>query len=448
MRCQRGSLLHAPPHARPRFDEPFVIVDERLGVQSISHRAEALLMVDEPPRSVARLEELLIPANGDAEGVELARLVESAIAGAPAPASVELRGVGEPAIRFAGRVVSCGPPRAALLVLSPRTVGTRRGGDLGRRRGADWNRHEDFDAYKLDLLTASFARSINSEVALLCQLDGKRRPPIVASSWGLGPTIELAMRPPEGGFVDRALGAKRAVVGPLYPLLDRDLIQASGRPLRHAVVAPVRTETGVRGALLGGFVTEPRNRSRTLFTAESYAALFAFQLDSPRTLEGLFGPAGVDGVTGCLTNDGTRRALARELNRSGRGRLPLSCCFITLDGFTRTNRRRGRTRGNELRRRVGRILRDGIRSCDTVGRGDGEAFVAILPETSEAGARHVADRLRALTETAKPNAGEPAIAASVAVATWTPGESAEQLLSRGVQSDHQLAVAPPFAAPR
>ena len=48
MRCHRGMVLRAPPNAQPRFDEPFLIVDERLIVQAIPRRAERSLMVNEP----------------------------------------------------------------------------------------------------------------------------------------------------------------------------------------------------------------------------------------------------------------------------------------------------------------------------------------------------------------------------------------------------------------
>jgi hypothetical protein len=58
MRCEMGMALRALPNEQPRFDEPFLIVDERLIVQAISHRAELLLMVNEPDGFGVPLEEL------------------------------------------------------------------------------------------------------------------------------------------------------------------------------------------------------------------------------------------------------------------------------------------------------------------------------------------------------------------------------------------------------
>src|SRR5207245_103251 len=80
MRCQTGILLHAPLEARPLCHEVFVIVDERLRLQAVSHHAERVLMIDEPTALNAPLENLLSSNNGDHDQVRLAELVKQAIA--------------------------------------------------------------------------------------------------------------------------------------------------------------------------------------------------------------------------------------------------------------------------------------------------------------------------------------------------------------------------------
>ena len=98
------------------------------------------------------------------------------------------------------------------------------------RAAARLRRLEGSDDERLDQLIASFARAINSDVALLCQPGGKGQPPVLVCSRALGAARELAARPHEGGFVDRALGAQRAVLGSLYPLLDRRLVRQATDP--------------------------------------------------------------------------------------------------------------------------------------------------------------------------------------------------------------------------
>jgi hypothetical protein len=114
-----GVVLRAPAGAIPRHDDPFVVLDERLVVQAVSRHAETVLLVDEPAGFSARLDELLISDNGDVEGADLARLVHAAVHGASPSQAVELRTVGDPVIRFQARLSNCGPPSAALLVLTP-----------------------------------------------------------------------------------------------------------------------------------------------------------------------------------------------------------------------------------------------------------------------------------------------------------------------------------------
>ncbi len=119
MRCQMGVVLRAGAAAEPRYDDPFLIVDRQLAVQAVSRHAEVVLSVDEPAGVGIQLQELLICDNGHGDDGKVALSVELAIAGAESSNRLELRTVADPEIRFRGRVTRCGPPPAALLVLTP-----------------------------------------------------------------------------------------------------------------------------------------------------------------------------------------------------------------------------------------------------------------------------------------------------------------------------------------
>jgi hypothetical protein len=119
MRCHMGVVLRAPAGAEPRDGAPFLIVDRQLAVQAVSRRAEVVLSVDEPTGVGIPLEELLICDNGHSDDGEVALLVELALAGVEPTKRLELRPVANPGIRLRGRFTRCGPPRAALLVLTP-----------------------------------------------------------------------------------------------------------------------------------------------------------------------------------------------------------------------------------------------------------------------------------------------------------------------------------------
>jgi hypothetical protein len=114
-----GVVLRAPSGGEPRHDAPFVIVDRQLTVQAVSRHAEVTLSIEEPAGLDTPLEEFLVSSNGGHAAGELAALVELAFAGAEPSNRLELRTVANPEIRLQVRVTTCGPPPAALLVLTP-----------------------------------------------------------------------------------------------------------------------------------------------------------------------------------------------------------------------------------------------------------------------------------------------------------------------------------------
>jgi hypothetical protein len=133
MRCQMGTVLSAPPGLAPRFYEPFVIVDASLRLQAVSRHAEVILKVDEPAAVDNPLADLLV-CRTDQDQFDLAGLVGRAVSGSWLALRVELRTVGDPPIEVVARVAGCGPPPAAMLILSPlRTPRTRRRERVRRR---------------------------------------------------------------------------------------------------------------------------------------------------------------------------------------------------------------------------------------------------------------------------------------------------------------------------
>jgi hypothetical protein len=115
-----GVVLRAAAGAEPRHGAPFLIVDRQLAVQAVSRRAEVVLSVDEPAGVGIPLEELLICDSG-----EVAALVELTMAGAEPSKRLEVRTVANPGIRLRGWFARCGPPPAALLVLTPLSAHAR-----------------------------------------------------------------------------------------------------------------------------------------------------------------------------------------------------------------------------------------------------------------------------------------------------------------------------------
>lgn len=117
--CGLGVLLTANADAAPGPDDPFMIVDGSLCVCAVSRVAEELLGTDETDAVNRHLSEFLVPADAEAAGADnLMDLVINAASDASEARMAVVRPPDEFGIRFRVQVGACGPPRAALLVLS------------------------------------------------------------------------------------------------------------------------------------------------------------------------------------------------------------------------------------------------------------------------------------------------------------------------------------------
>ncbi|MBN8217429.1 MAG: diguanylate cyclase [Spirochaetes bacterium] len=110
-----------------------------------------------------------------------------------------------------------------------------------------------------------------------------------------------------------------------------------------------------------------------------------------------------DSRTDALTSVANRRhfneSLAREFQRHQRSGEPLSLLLLDIDHFKKFNDRYGHLAGDECLRRVAGALRSVVlRVPDVVARYGGEEFAVILPETDDAGALALGERIRRAVE--------------------------------------------------
>ena len=102
-----------------------------------------------------------------------------------------------------------------------------------------------------------------------------------------------------------------------------------------------------------------------------------------------------DGLTGLANRRHFEETLRLEMKRAGRTGAPLSLVLLDVDFFKKYNDHYGHVAGDDCLRRVAAALRGGLaRPTDLAARYGGEEFAVVLPATSEAGARYVAERLR------------------------------------------------------
>jgi diguanylate cyclase (GGDEF)-like protein len=141
-----------------------------------------------------------------------------------------------------------------------------------------------------------------------------------------------------------------------------------------------------------------------------------------------------DPLTGLYNHRAFQERLREEVARAQRYSTPLALLFADVDGFGAINAELGFSTGDEVLRRLALILSDAdspgrVRSSDIVARFSGEEFVALLPETTKAGALTKAMRIRDAVQVAEmPNGRRVTISIGVA-AVPDDAVAAEQLLA-------------------
>jgi diguanylate cyclase (GGDEF)-like protein len=97
---------------------------------------------------------------------------------------------------------------------------------------------------------------------------------------------------------------------------------------------------------------------------------------------------------------------------------PLSMVMLDLDHFKTVNDRYGHQKGDEVLRRVGRLLRNEVHEGGYTARYGGEEFMVLLPEAAASVAIETADRLKGLMKDVARDVGLPEsiVAASFGVA--------------------------------
>lgn len=116
--CGLGLILEAPADVAPNAGDAFLVLDRALAVCAVSYGAERLLATSEPDAVNRHVTDLLMPAAAEEKGGEsLSVAVAWAARGDDGIRTTVVRPANTFGIRLTARVASCGPPRAALVVL-------------------------------------------------------------------------------------------------------------------------------------------------------------------------------------------------------------------------------------------------------------------------------------------------------------------------------------------
>ena len=249
-----------------------------------------------------------------------------------------------------------------------------------------------------------------------------------------------------------ALAAMRPVVVRLAEETAPGL-EAGGHP-QHVLVVPVQRAGQLMGALelyLNAWRELTEDQSDLLIGVASQAAIAIRHAQ-------LFQAQEENALTDELTKLPNRRALAqqflKEMQRARRHHKPIAFLMVDLDHFKQVNDTYGHLQGDAVLAELASILSTGARESDVCARYGGEEFALVLHETNEAGARILAERIRAKVA-AHTFTGGLKLTISIGVAATTEAAIFTSLIERADQAlysakmggRNQVRVADMKAAP-
>ena len=105
-----------------------------------------------------------------------------------------------------------------------------------------------------------------------------------------------------------------------------------------------------------------------------------------------------DHLTGAYNRRYFNDRLKIEIKRAERYKRNLSLLMIDIDDFKVLNDEFGHTQGDEILRKLVKVIQKNLRQSDVLCRYGGEEFVVLLPETNAASAKVVGEKLRKAVE--------------------------------------------------
>jgi diguanylate cyclase (GGDEF)-like protein len=113
-----------------------------------------------------------------------------------------------------------------------------------------------------------------------------------------------------------------------------------------------------------------------------------------RSREAAIRASTVDALTGLFNRPFLFAAVEREIARSSRSGRGFCLLMMDLDELKPVNDHFGHHVGDRLLRRVGEVIRIGVRRIDTPARYGGDEFAVLAPETDPTGAFVLAEKIR------------------------------------------------------
>jgi len=106
----------------------------------------------------------------------------------------------------------------------------------------------------------------------------------------------------------------------------------------------------------------------------------------------------VDGLTGVYRRGVFDEKLAEEISRSKTFKTRLALMILDIDHFKRINDTYGHQAGDQVLKKIAKVLKDSVYETDFIARYGGEEFAVIMPRAQKEGTLRKAEHIRKLIE--------------------------------------------------
>jgi diguanylate cyclase (GGDEF)-like protein len=209
-------------------------------------------------------------------------------------------------------------------------------------------------------------------------------------------------------LVSRVFETGEALIGPTHSF--KHLKLRGKLPEDTGILSLAAVPLKEMGTIIGVLYVDTKN-SRKILTArtEQLMKIFAAQAAVAINRARMFYNATTDPQTGISNQNLFLKRLSEEFCRAQRHQKTISLILMDIDHFKRINKVHGEKNGNRLLKEVGRIFKAATRIHDLVARSGPDSFAMLLPETTFAGAKTVAEKLKAALNSTKIRAGNRTI---------------------------------------
>jgi diguanylate cyclase (GGDEF)-like protein len=178
--------------------------------------------------------------------------------------------------------------------------------------------------------------------------------------------------------------------------LGETLLPVAGSKHRSDVTFPMIVAGEPVGVV--GVAPDPPLDEQQRIVLTAAAAMLAVSLKNAELFQRVHENSVRDSLTGCFNRKHAMEVIDGELRRARRSQLPLSLIMFDLDHFKQINDGYGHLCGDAVLADVGQRMNSVLRGSDVKCRYGGEEFLVLLPDTTAAGAKRVAELVRTKLE--------------------------------------------------